>query len=86
MYDTLSLTNWTLLTADMILLCTKTLCPIHGLPLSPYHRKMETEKYVLLIYFEQSVALSCSATYLFVFSYIRTPVSIARGEMQFGQM
>jgi hypothetical protein len=30
MYDILSLTNSTLLTADMILLCTKTLYPIHG--------------------------------------------------------
>jgi hypothetical protein len=40
MYDILSLTNSTLLTADMILLCTKkNLYPIHGSH-SPFHRKM----------------------------------------------
>jgi hypothetical protein len=35
----LSLTNSTLLIADMILLCTKNLYPIHGSH-SPFHRKM----------------------------------------------
>jgi hypothetical protein len=39
MYDILSLTNSTLLTADMILLCTKTLYPNHCSH-SPCHRKM----------------------------------------------
>jgi hypothetical protein len=38
MDDILSLTNSTLLTADMILLCTKTLYPVHGSH-SPFHTK-----------------------------------------------
>jgi hypothetical protein len=39
MYDILSLTNSTLLTADMILYVQKTLYPIHGSH-CPFHRKM----------------------------------------------
>jgi hypothetical protein len=44
MYDILLLTNFTLLTADMILLCTKNLYVIHDSH-SPFHRKM----YILLL-------------------------------------
>jgi hypothetical protein len=41
MYDILSLTNWTLLTADMILLCSKNLYLIHDSHFL-FHRKMCT--------------------------------------------